>query len=401
MSEMKIDKNIKFILETLNKYGKGYIVGGYTRDYLLGIKPKDCDFCTDIDYEKLKIIFKEYSPKEIGKSFGIIQIKYNKKSYEIAKLRKDKEFSNERNEVKIEFINDINEDLKRRDFTVNAIAFDGDEFIYYSEDSILDINNRTLRFVGEGEKRIKEDPLRILRGLRIASEKKLKILDCVEKVIIENISELKRVSIERIQDEIFKMFINKNFYKSVLILFRMKVFEELFPETHKVLLNKDILKYLKQKNKYINKFDLEQKLIILFWYSRGELKYLKLDKTTRKNISLIFEYYKDIFEIKNSIDLKKILSKLEIDQILKLIDIYSLENNSKKIRKDLKNILKRKEPYLLKHLDISGEDIKALGIKNGLDIKRYLDISLDIVLQNPRKNLKNYLINIIKGGNST
>lgn len=127
---IKLDFEIEFILKRLQTYGKGYIVGGYTRDYLLGIEPKDCDFVTDLDYSVLKNLFIEYSPKEMGKTFGIIQITINGKKFEIAKMRKDIGIPANRKEQSVEFINDIYEDLKRRDFTINAIAYDGEKFYY-------------------------------------------------------------------------------------------------------------------------------------------------------------------------------------------------------------------------------------------------------------------------------
>ncbi|MGL5960901.1 MAG: CCA tRNA nucleotidyltransferase, partial [Cetobacterium sp.] len=201
MERIKLTDDIIWILKKLNSYGKGYIVGGYVRDYLLGIEPKDCDFCTDIDYEILKKIFYNCSPKEIGKAFGIIQIIYKGKTYEIAKLRKDISYTTLRNVAEIEFINDINEDLKRRDFTINSIAFDGEKLIYSSDSAKKDIEKKVLRFVGDPEIRIEEDPLRILRGIRIAVDKNLKILKETELAIKNKKSEIKRISIERIQDE--------------------------------------------------------------------------------------------------------------------------------------------------------------------------------------------------------
>ena len=77
MKKINLFKDEKEILEILQKYGEGYIVGGYVRDSLLGIEPSDCDFVTNLDYSKLLEIFKDFSPKEIGKHFGIIQIIYN------------------------------------------------------------------------------------------------------------------------------------------------------------------------------------------------------------------------------------------------------------------------------------------------------------------------------------
>ncbi len=123
----------KEILEILNTEGKGYIVGGYIRDILLGFSPQDCDFATNIEYSKLKEIFSKYSPIEIGKSFGIIQIRYGERRYEIAKFRKEMAFSKLRNQVEIEFIDEIKEDLQRRDFTINGIAFDGEKLIFPTE----------------------------------------------------------------------------------------------------------------------------------------------------------------------------------------------------------------------------------------------------------------------------
>lgn len=136
---MILDKNIKFILEILQKNGQGYIVGGFIRDTFLGLNPKDCDFLTDIEYDKLLKIFKEYSPKEIGKAFGIIQIKVDNETYEIVKMRQDKGIPKNRKEQEIEFTKNIYEDLKRRDFTINAIAYDGEKFYYGDPSSKNDL----------------------------------------------------------------------------------------------------------------------------------------------------------------------------------------------------------------------------------------------------------------------
>ena len=160
MEKITLSKDEKEILEILQKYGEGYIVGGYVRDSRLGIEPSDCDFVTNLDYSKLLEIFKDFSPKEIGKHFGIIQIIYNGKAYEIAKYRKDIGVPEDRKEQEIEFTNSIMEDLKRRDFTINAIAYDGKNFRYV-EGAEEDLKNKTLRFVGDPIVRIKEDPLRI------------------------------------------------------------------------------------------------------------------------------------------------------------------------------------------------------------------------------------------------
>ena len=109
--------------------------------------------------------------------------------------------------------------MKRRDFTVNAVAYDGSNLIYPSVREKEDIKNRVLRFVGDGRRRVKEDPLRILRGVRIAGEKNLYILESTKIAIKECKSEIKRVSLERVQDEFFKILRGENSSESFRLLY--------------------------------------------------------------------------------------------------------------------------------------------------------------------------------------
>ena len=397
MKKIKLTKDIKDILNILNTYGKGYIVGGYVRDYLLGLSPKDCDFCTDIDYPKLKEIFKDYSPKEIGKAFGIIQIIYKGKSYEIAKLRKDLAFTSFRNVAEVEFISDIYEDLKRRDFTVNAIAYNGENLVYSSEIEMSDIRNRVLRFVGNGKKRIEEDPLRILRGIRIAGEKELLILKETEKEIKECKSEIKRVSIERIQDEFFKMLKGENSSNSFKLLYDLGVFEELFPKTYE---NMNLNEVLEELDKIDRLFLLEEslilKLVIIFSKNEEELNILKLDNKNKKSILNIIRNLKKVRNDCSKYEIKKIIINIGIKDFESLLKIEGLRNNISLIKERFNEIIVNNEPIFIKDLLISGKDILDLKIKDGKKIKELLEKSLDIVLKNPKLNQKNYLLKLIE-----
>lgn len=397
MKKIKLTKDIKDILNILNTYGKGYIVGGYVRDYLLGLNPKDCDFCTDIDYPKLKEIFKDYSPKEIGKAFGIIQIIYKGKSYEIAKLRKDLAFTSFRNIAEVEFISDIYEDLKRRDFTVNAIAYNGENLVYSSEIEMSDIRNRVLRFVGNGKKRIEEDPLRILRGIRIAGEKELLILKETEKEIKECKSEIKRVSIERIQDEFFKMLKGENSSNSFKLLYDLGVFEELFPKTYE---NINLNEVLEELDKIDRLFLLEEslilKLVIIFSKNEEELNILKLGNKNKKSILNIIRNLKKVRNDYSKYEIKKIIINIGIKDFESLLKIEGLRNNISLIKERFNEIIVNNEPIFIKDLLISGKDILDLKIKDGKKIKELLEKSLDIVLKNPKLNQKNYLLKLIE-----
>lgn len=390
IEKIKLTEDLKWILERLNSYGKGYIVGGYIRDYLLGIEPKDCDFCTDIEYEQLKVIFKDCSPKEIGKAFGIIQIIYKGKSYEIAKLRKELGFTSSRNVVDIEFVSDIYEDLKRRDFTVNAIAFDGKNLFYPSSLALEDIENRILRFVGEGAKRVKEDPLRILRGIRIAGEKNLNILDSVQEIILKNKEEIKRVSIERVQDEILKMLKGKNRENSFYLLNKLGIFEELFPETSKKINLKEVL----NKIKIVKSLNLE--LAIIFFKSKEELSKLKLDNKSKKSILNIINQKDNFKNIKSKYEVKKMISLIGLEDFKDILVLEKIEREISNLEIFLKDILDKNEPIFLKDLAISGKDIISEGVTDGKKIKLILDNSLEIVLRNPEFNTKDYLMKIVK-----
>lgn len=397
MDRIKLTKDIKDILNILNAHGKGYIVGGYVRDYLLGLIPKDCDFCTDIGYSKLKDIFKDYSPKEIGKAFGIIQIVYKGKSYEIAKLRRDVTFTSFRNIAEVEFINDIYEDLKRRDFTVNAIAYNGSNLIYLSQVEIDDIKNRVLRFVGNGKKRIEEDPLRILRGIRIAGEKKLLILEETKQEIEECKNEIKRVSIERVQDEFFKMLKGENSSNSFKSLYDLGVFEELFPKTYKNIKLNEILEDLdKIDSLFLLEESLVLKLVVIFNKSKDELNYLKLDNKSKKSILNIIENLEKIKNICSKYEIKKMIMTIGLEDFKNILKIENLRDDISLIKEKFNEIIMNNEPIFLKELAISGKDILNLEIKDGKKIKELLEKSLDIVLKNPELNQKNYLLKLIE-----
>lgn len=397
MDRIKLTKDIKEILNILNAHGKGYIVGGYIRDYLLGLTPKECDFCTDIDYSKLKDIFKDYSPKEIGKAFGIIQIVYNGKSYEIAKLRRDVTFTSFRNIAEVEFINDIYEDLKRRDFTVNAIAYNGSNLIYLSQVEIDDIKNKVLRFVGNGKKRIEEDPLRILRGIRIAGEKKLLILEKTKQEIKECKNEIKRVSIERVQDEFFKILKGENSSNSFKFLYDLGVFEVIFPKTYKNIKLNEVLEDLdKIDSLFLLEESLVLKLVVIFNKSKDELNYLKLDNKSKKSILNIIENLEKIKNISSKYEIKKMIMTIGLEDFKNILKIENLRDDISLIKEKFNEILINNEPIFMKELAISGKDILDLEIKDGKKIKELLEKSLDIVLKNPELNQKNYLLKLIE-----
>lgn len=210
--KIELPEEVQIILSKLQEHGKGFLVGGAVRDSLLGIKPKDYDFCTDISYDKLLDIFKDYNPKEIGAHFGIIQIKVNGEHFEIAKFRKDIGLSDNRREQEVEFTSSLEEDLKRRDFTINALAYDSTHIHSLLKTHLKHIDDNVLCFVGECKQRLEEDPLRVFRLVRFLSQKPMLYfaeLQAVKNWARANGDKVSALSKERIRDEFNKILVSK------------------------------------------------------------------------------------------------------------------------------------------------------------------------------------------------
>ena len=223
------------ILRKLNEYGKGYIVGGAIRDILLGLKPKDIDFTTNIPYETLKDLFNKYNPKETGKSFGVLRIRVNNIDYEIAKFREDNYEEKDGikiipEEKKVSFVDDIKNDLARRDFTINAMAYNEEEGIVDLYNGQKDIENKVINFVGNAEERIIEDPLRVLRAFRFMSRLDFSLSENTIEAIKKQKDLLKNIPEERITMEFSKLLLGKNIKNTLTLMKDTGVLELIIPE---------------------------------------------------------------------------------------------------------------------------------------------------------------------------
>ena len=180
-----------------------YMVGGTSRDYLLNREINDYDFVSDATpLEILKFL----KANDTFKKYGVLKTKYSGINVDIVTLREELEYKDHRHPLSIKFINDINIDYKRRDFTINAIYIDENyKIIDPSSFGIIDLQNRHLRFIGDPLTRIKEDPLRILRAYRFIKEYSLSIDDDVLKLLKENEKLLLEINPNKINEEKKKM----------------------------------------------------------------------------------------------------------------------------------------------------------------------------------------------------
>lgn len=438
MKNINLSKDEKNILEKLQEYGEGYIVGGYVRDSLLGIEPSDCDFVTNLDYNKLLEIFKDFSPKEIGKYFGIIQIIYNGKAYEIAKYRKDIGTPENRKNQEIEFTNNIIEDLKRRDFTINAIAYDGAIFRYV-DGAEEDLNNKVLRFVGDPIERIKEDPLRIMRFIRFLTTKNLESAFEVEK-LRDYLYLLDKISMERIRDEFNKIILSKDIERALSILEKSGVLEYIIPEWSATIgFNQKNQHHYLTVDEHIKKVvslcdeDLELRIAALlhdigkpqtftldsegkghFYNHEIEsakiaesiLKRMKYSTKLSNNIKNLVLYHLNTFKNSGRKYVKKLINEMGKDEVLKLFKLMEFDRiahtpphdfrSLNELKRLYNEIIEKDEAVSIKDLKIRGKDIIELGVSQGKEIGIVLKLLFERVLEDSSLNERERLIKLAK-----
>lgn len=233
------DKNAFKLAKLLTDAGfEAYYVGGCVRDALFGVEPKDIDICTDsLPDQILELLHKNHiHSMEVGAKFGTIVAILDDIQYEITTYRSDGEYADNRKPQSVEFVSTINQDLSRRDFTMNAIAFDPfcdkDDLTSGLVDPFngqFDMSLKELKCVGSADKRFKEDGLRILRALRFAIKYELEIESQTAKAIHENKDLLSNISKERITAELEKMLTCGKPIKDIFIEFN-DVISVIIPE---------------------------------------------------------------------------------------------------------------------------------------------------------------------------
>lgn len=206
-----------------------YLVGGSVRDFLLDQTPKDWDFTTDAQPEEiLKIIPEGYN----NNKFGTVGLNTNIGLIEITTMRKEGDYKDHRHPSEVGWTDKIDEDLGRRDFTMNAIAFNlcGDEPIVDPFDGKTDLEQKSIKAVGDPNLRFQEDALRMLRAVRFSAQLDFSIEQNTYNAIKENKELLKEIAWERIRDELFKLLATDNAYQGIINLKDTGLLDIILPE---------------------------------------------------------------------------------------------------------------------------------------------------------------------------
>lgn len=386
---MKLPKNVDFILKELNKNGyEGYIVGGCVRDYLMGTEPHDYDITTSALPEEVKSIFSH--TVDTGIQHGTVTVVIDKIGYEITTYRIDGEYKDNRHPEEVIFTDKLSGDLSRRDFTVNAIAYNplnGYVDLFNGRD---DINKKIIRGVGVPAKRFQEDALRMMRAVRFSAQLDFSIEENTLKALKDNADLIENISIERIREEFFKLLLS-NHNERLDILLNSGMTEYFLPEI------------LNRKYDYSKINGLSKDIVVRLSYVLSHIdsknvnkimKRLKTDNKTGAAVTNIVKYVD--YKITDDYSMRKLIN-LTGDNTLSLIEVMGAINNYNMTNEiNMYNRVKN-DCCTLKSLDLTGNDLMNIGIK-GKEIGEVLNKALDLVMKEPDKNNREVLLNIIKEG---
>lgn len=435
---MKIDipEYVEKIMDMLEENGyEAYIVGGCVRDMILGKNPKDYDITTNALPDEVETVFKDFKTVSIGKRFGTIAICYNNKQVEVTTFRKEGKYTDGRRPEWVSFSKSIEKDLSRRDFTINAIAYNRKCGIVDPFEGQKDIYRKTIRTVGSPRERFKEDYLRILRGVRFATELKFEIEDETLKAAKLYSNNIGKVSMERIADEFFKIVTSEKPSKGIRLLESLGILDIILPEINLTI-------GFEQKNPH-HEMDvynhilcvldntppiLQVRLAALFhdigkphtltidekgighFYGHDKIganmakKILKRFKAPNSLIEKVYVLVKEHMNHHSNFKekgLKRLISRVGEEEIFNLLelqkaDIKCSRKDSKfehiiKREQQIRKILNNKETYKISQLKINGHDLINLGFKEGPKIKVILEYLLEQVMEDPKKNDKETL----------
>lgn len=436
---IEVPAPVNYIIQELEKCGhEAYMVGGCVRDSVLGRKSHDYDICTSATPDEILQAFPYEEIIPTGLQHGTVTILINKEAFEVTTYRIDGDYSDNRRPDNVTFTKNLVEDLRRRDFTINAMAYNPKTGLIDPFNGMEDIKYKKIRCVGSAEDRFNEDALRILRAIRFEAQLKFAGFPETMFEIERQYEKLKNISIERISSEFCKIVASEQF--CVELVLYPNVFSLFIPEL------KDLIGF-QQNNPYhahdvfdhtvhaIEKCesdDLVVRLAVFFHdfgkphsYQDGEdgirhfkghgkvsaeitdsiMKRLRFDNETRNNVVELVYYHDATFDVGKKY-VKRWLNKIGEKQFRRLLevrkaDIKGQKSDYEKSRIDkvnnieniLDEILQEQECFSLKDLAVNGNDVKkTMNLKEGKDVGYCLNEILKRVIDGELNNNRDDLI---------
>ena len=437
---MILPKEVKDIIKALEGAGfEAYAVGGCVRDFILTREPYDWDITTNAKPEQIQKIF----PSSVYENqFGTVAINTHSendklKVIEITTYRVEEKYTDKRHPDAVKFTSNLEDDLARRDFTINAIAYDGKKFIdpYGGQ---KDIAAKIIKTVGDPDARFNEDALRLMRAIRFSAQLDFSIDSKTEKAIKKNSGDIVAISKERIRDEFVKMISTKNAKSGIEALREFGLLKHMIPELEEgygVGQNKHHIYTVWEHNLLAldwaaqKEYKLENRIAALLHdvgkpkTKRGDgldstfynhevvgakmtakiLERLKFPKKLIEKITLLVRYhlfYYNVEEVTES-SVRRLVKNVGPENIDDLLEVRIADRKGSGVPKaepyklrHLRAIIEKvsRDPISVKMLKINGDDLMGiLKIEPGPKIGYILNILLDEVLDDPKKNKKEYL----------
>lgn len=434
--KMNLPEKVNFIIGTLKKHGfEGYAVGGCVRDTMLGRMPQDWDITTSARPEQVKELFKHTI--DTGIQHGTVTVMLDHEGFEVTTYRIDGEYEDARHPKEVQFTSNLLEDLKRRDFTINAMAYNEEEGLIDAFDGVEDLERGVVRCVGNPMERFSEDALRMLRAVRFAGQLGFEIDEATKEAIHELAPTIAKVSAERIQVELVKLMTSKHpeqiktAYETGLTNVFLPEFDAMM-ETgqnhphHCYSVGEHTIMALKTAPA-----DKVVRLTMLFhdiakplckttdeegidhFYGHPDkssemavkiLRRLKFDNETTRRVGALVKIHDQMPKLEAKY-VRRTLHKNGIEQYpalfaVKYADILAQSTYMREEKlADLKRyetlyeeILNEKQCLSIKELAVTGSDLIAFGMQPGKEIGETLNRLLELVLEHPEWNTKEKLL---------
>lgn len=431
-----LPKKVKYIIDRLMGEGyEAYAVGGCVRDSLLSREPQDWDITTSAKPKQVKELFRHTI--DTGIQHGTVTVMIDHEGFEVTTYRIDGEYEDARHPKEVLFTSNLLEDLKRRDFTINAMAYNEQDGIVDAFDGIGDLERGVIRCVGAAEERFSEDALRMLRAIRFAAQLGFSIEEETRNAIAKLAGNIAKVSAERIQVEMVKLLVSshpeelKVAYETGLTKFFLPEFDEMMQT--------------KQQNKHhcysvgehtivaLQKVPADKVLRLTMllhdvakptcrttdeagvdhFYghpvkggdrAKSILRRLKFDNDTIERVCCLIKWHDDNPEISER-NMRRAISRIGVEQYPALFAIKradTLAQSEYKRQEKLayidayeklyQEILEKKQCLTIKELAINGKDLIAAGMKPGKELGACLSKLLEIVLERPEVNTREQLL---------
>ena len=435
-----LPKKVQMIINNLQLHGyEAYAVGGCVRDSILAKRPEDWDITTSAKPEEIKRLFRR--TVDTGIEHGTVTVLLGKDSFEVTTYRIDGLYEDSRHPKEVIFTNRLEEDLKRRDFTINAMAYNDEVRLVDVFGGMKDLNHHLIRCVGEPKERFSEDALRILRAVRFSAQLNFPIEESTAEAVKELAPTLEHISAERIQTELVKLLMS-NHPEKIKDAYELGITKVVLPEWdamvgveqstphHKYDVAEHTLHALKNVKK-----DTILRLTMLFHdmgkpsmkttdekgrdhfkghalvseeIARKVLRRLKFDNDTVKKVTRLVCYHDYRIEATPQ-NVRRAMNRIGVELFPYYLTVRMADVKAQspyKRREKIENIVAMREVYqetllngecvTLRELAVSGRDLMALGMQPGREIGSMLSELLEWVIDEPTCNKKEILCEYVK-----